>query len=95
MVAEPFYDGGNLPPIPLPPITIDANLTYTGTGSTYSTVAHFASGSPGSVFLLYDAVRWRYADVSGSATLDGGPATVDTAQLLAETAGEFNLVVLH
>jgi hypothetical protein len=92
VVAEPFYDGSNLPPIPLPPITINADLTYTGTGSTHATVAHFASGSAGSVFLLYDAVRWRFADVSGTATLDGGAATVDTAQLLAETAGEFNLV---
>jgi len=94
--AYPFYDGSNLPPDPLPPITIDVDLTWTGTGSTHSEVSHYAGGSPGGeVYVFVDSARWRYADVSGTATIDGQAATVDYAQVLAETAGEFNLVVLH
>jgi hypothetical protein len=92
VVAEPFYDGSNLPPDPLPPLHITVDLTFSGTGSTYSNPVHFASGSAGSAYVNYGASRWRYADAAGSASVDGSAATVDTAQLLAETSGEFNLV---
>ncbi len=93
--ALPFYDGTNLPPDPLPPITIEVDLTFTGIGSTSATGGSFSSHAPGEVYVLVSAQRWRYADVTGSVTLDGSAATVDTAQVLAETSSEFNLVVLH
>jgi hypothetical protein len=92
--ANPFYDGSNLPPEPLPPITIDVDLTFTGTGSVYQSTAHFAAGAPGSAYVFYDAARWRYADATGTVTVNGDAASVDYEQLLAETAGEFNLVAM-
>jgi hypothetical protein len=92
VVAQPFYDGSNLPPDPLPPITIHVDLTFTGTGSTHLDGSHYTSGSRGSVYVAFDATRWRYANVAGAARVDGGAALVDTAQLLGETSGEFNLV---
>jgi hypothetical protein len=95
--AEAFYDGSNLPPIPLPPLQIDVDLTWTGTGSTFSSVSHYAAGNPGESYVFVESARWRYADVSGSASVVGSdnPASVDTAQVLADTAAEFNLVVIH
>lgn len=90
--ALPFYDGSNLPPDPLPPLVIDVDLRYDGVGSVYASAVHFGGGSAGATYVAYRASRWRYADVSGTATVDGAAATVDTAQLLAETSGEFNLV---
>jgi hypothetical protein len=92
--ALPFYDGSNLPPDPLPPLVIDVDLRYDGFGSVHASATHYGGGSAGSAYVAYRAARWRYADVSGTATVDGAAATVDTAQLLAETSGEFNLVAL-
>ena len=93
--AVPFCDGGFCPGDYLPPLTFDFDLTFTGVGKTSTSTYTYASGSQGSVYVSYRAGRWRYADVTGTATVDGDPAWVDTAQLMAETSGEFNLVVTH
>jgi hypothetical protein len=90
--ANAFWDGTGLSPKPVPPIEVVIDAQWTGTGSVVHNVMHYAYGMAGSSYVYYDAQRWRDATVSGTVLIDGAPALVEGAQVLAETAGEFNLV---
>ncbi|HEY5923271.1 MAG TPA: hypothetical protein VIV11_16440 [Kofleriaceae bacterium] len=86
VVAEEYTGRG------LPPLTVEFELAFSGTGAVTATTSRFASGGGGTT-VSFTSSRSRNANIGGSISLDGDAATASGGQLVAEVAGE--LVVVH
>lgn len=72
--------------------TVDFDISLAGTGAVSTTSSRFIS-TVGGVTLSFNAQRQRFANASGTLSLDGEAAGLSQGQLFTETAGE--LVILN
>lgn len=76
----------------MPDITFDFSLAFRGTGRTITETSHGTSASPGgNVTMSFSSSRRRAATVSGTMTMDGGPASFGEAFLGAGISGDLSI----